>query len=122
MIKRVYAYLNDCEDILEFSHCEGNRWIISNIPQNMRGQYYLDIFAEDDARNVGFISTAIFEVDPFGLCVSFKILNKDFTVKLNEFEKKCNLENYIVNAYSNRYIAEFKGFEFNMNCKEVTCI
>lgn len=122
MVTRVYGFINDVNVVLDFIHTHGDVWQISNIPKNMRGQYYLEIYAEDDAGNVSFITKAVFEVDPFSLEVNLNILDKDFTSKIKDFDNKSKTNDYNAVIKVNDFISNIRDSDFNFVCKEVICI
>lgn len=102
MVTRVFGKVNDKE--ISLTKISEDKWEVE-IPPNLLGQYYVDLYAEDDAGNIAFMTKALFEVDPFGLCTKFKIVN-DFE---SEISKQCYDGNFSINDY--QFI-----------CKEVRCV
>lgn len=103
MVVKVIGRTSDLEIV--FTHIEGDNWK-SEVPRNTLGQYYLDLYAIDEAGNEAFMSKALFEVDPFSLCCNITLFESDNDVNI----KKSNYEFIYVND----------GYEFK--CKEVRCI
>lgn len=95
MVDKVIGKSSDLE--LVFEKCEDDKWKIV-VPRNVFGQYYLDVYAIDQAGNQTFIAKALFEVDPFSLCYKFRMLE-------NEID----------------FNAEFES-DYEIVCKEVKCL
>lgn len=89
MIARVFGKTDGLEIV--FVHLEGDKWNVV-IPRNALGQYYLDLYAEDEAGNTSFMAKALFEVDPFSLCCNIAVFESDkhFSLKADsDFEFLC---------------------------------
>lgn len=88
MVAKVYGKTHELEIV--FEHVDGNQWNVV-IPRNASGQYYLDLYAEDEAGNTTYIAKALFEVDPFSLCYKMKILEdeNEFVVDESDYEIVC---------------------------------
>lgn len=88
MISKVYARAPDLE--LVFYHIGENKWE-TMCPRNIKGQYYMDLYAEDTAGNVTFMAAALFEVDPFSLCSKITLLEDDqcFVILQNDIDFIC---------------------------------
>ena len=50
-----------------FDRIDEKRWN-ALVPANVAGEYIMDLFAYDDAGNVGYMATAMFTVDTSNLC------------------------------------------------------
>ena len=74
MIARVFGKINDNE--VELIQVDEKTWNIS-IPRVKEGQYYVDLFALDQAGNQAFVATALFVVDANCMVSSFKITDSD---------------------------------------------
>lgn len=95
MVEKVIGKSNELE--LIFEKCEDGSWKIA-VPRNVFGQYYLDIYAIDQAGNQTFVAKALFEVDPFSLCYKFELLENDMI-----------------------FNADFES-DYEIICKEVRCL
>ena len=60
MVEKVIGKNPNFEIIFYF--IEGQRWE-AELPPNLSGEYYIDLYAYDKAGNVGYMSKALFEVD-----------------------------------------------------------
>ena len=66
---------------------EDGCWYI-NPPRNKEGQYFADLFAVDEAGNVGFYATALYVVDA-NCCISkFSIPSRKYKVSFKTNSKK----------------------------------
>lgn len=83
MVSKVYARAPDLELVFYHVDVDGDRWETS-CPRDLKGQYYLDLYAEDQAGNVTFMATALFEVDPFSLCSRITLLEDDQCFKVSQ--------------------------------------
>lgn len=88
MVSKVYARAPDLE--LVFYHTAKDKWE-TTCPRDIKGQYYMDLYAEDEAGNITFMATALFEVDPFSLCSRITLLEDDqcFIVSQSDIDFVC---------------------------------
>lgn len=56
-----------------FDKIDNDKWTV-NVPSNVVGEYIMDLYAYDDAGNLGFMATAMFTVDTTNLCFHLAIL------------------------------------------------
>lgn len=73
MVKRVYGKANNFD--VTFERQEDGKWRTA-IPSNLDGEYYVELYAEDEAGNVGFLCKSLFIV--FGHTLSIKILDNGY--------------------------------------------
>lgn len=73
-----------------FDKIADDHWSVE-VPANVVGEYIMDLFAVDEAGNVGFMATAMFTVDTTNLCIHFKIINYE-----------CDI------SFANDYVCEIK--------------
>lgn len=78
---------------------EGQRWE-AELPPNLSGEYYIDLYAYDKAGNVGYMSKALFEVDTTNLCWHIKIIDYDVTVRFKN-DYKCMIREVMPCAVKN---------------------
>lgn len=55
-----------------FSKTDNDKWTV-DVPSNVIGEYIMDLYAYDDAGNLGFMATAMFTVDTTNLCFHIEI-------------------------------------------------
>ena len=56
-----------------FDRLNDNSWTV-NVPSNIIGEYVMDLYAYDEAGNLGFLATAMFTVDTSNLCLHLSII------------------------------------------------
>lgn len=78
MVTRVYGTVEGAEVILTPS--TGDQWTCT-IPKTLNGEYVVELFAEDEAGNIAYFASALFEVDAKHVHVSFRFPN--YTVDPN---------------------------------------
>lgn len=120
MVVKVYGKLNDQEIILE--QIEDDEWKVK-VPRVREGRYYIDLFALDEAGNVGFLATALFVVDANCTCVDFKILNDCLVLKEDHIHEKfmlCKCNEVRGGTIVNRALKFLRG-EVRKLVMEVTC-
>lgn len=120
MVVKVYGKLNDQEIILE--QIEDDEWKVK-VPRVREGRYYTDLFALDEAGNVGFLATALFVVDANCTCVDFKILNDCLVLKEDHIHEKfmlCKCNEVRGGTIVNRALKFLRG-EVRKLVMEVTC-
>lgn len=59
-VERVIGKTDSFEVI--FDRLNDNNWTV-NVPSNIIGEYVMDLYAYDEAGNLGFLATAMFTVD-----------------------------------------------------------
>ena len=64
-----------------FDRIDEKRWN-TLVPANVAGEYIMDLFAYDDAGNVGYMATAMFTVDTSNLCFHLEIINYQSCISL----------------------------------------
>lgn len=64
-----------------FDRIDEKRWN-ALVPANVAGEYIMDLFAYDDAGNVGYMATAMFTVDTSNLCFHLEIINYQSCISL----------------------------------------
>lgn len=79
MVQRVFGRANEFEVI--FEHQEGDWWTIT-VPQNLEGEYIVDIYAEDEAGNVAHICKVLFAICGHELQVH--ILDERYRLEVKE--------------------------------------
>lgn len=52
---------------------DAGRWV-TTVPAG-KGEYVIELFAEDDAGNAGYMATMLLTYDPTQLCATFKLLD-----------------------------------------------
>lgn len=57
-----------------FDKIDNDKWTV-DVPSYVVGEYIMDLYAYDDAGNLGFMATAMFTVDTTNLCFHIEILN-----------------------------------------------
>ena len=120
MIVKVYGKLNDQEIILE--QIEDDEWKVK-VPRVREGRYYIDLFALDEAGNVGFLATALFVVDANCTCVDFKILDDCLVLKEDHIHEKfmlCKFNEVRGGTIVNRALKFLQG-EVRKIVMEVSC-
>lgn len=55
-----------------FDKIDNDNWTV-DVPSNIIGEYIMDLYAYDEAGNIGFMATAMFTVDTTNLCFHVKI-------------------------------------------------
>ena len=118
MIDRVIGKNDNFQIIFEFVE-ETGVWR-AQLPSNLSGEYYIDLYAYDKAGNVGFMSKALFVVDTSNLCVH--LIHTDYYVSVGfmsdfDIEIECNnhqvsliIENQFRNKlrFRNDYVCRLK--------------
>lgn len=120
MVVKVYGKLNDQEIILE--QIEDDEWKVK-VPRVREGRYYIDLFALDEAGNVGFLATALFVVDANCTCVEFKILDDCLVLKEDHIHEKfmlCKCNQTEGGTIVNRALKFLQG-EVRKLVMEVSC-
>ena len=120
MVVKVYGKLNDQEIILE--HIEKDKWNVK-VPRVKEGRYYVDLFALDEAGNVGFLATALFTIDANCTCVDFKILDDCLVLKEDHIHEKfmlCKCNQMEGGTIVNRALKFLQG-EVRKLVMEVSC-
>lgn len=68
MVVRVFGRI-DCGIEVDFQKKEGDSYMME-FPKKMdSGFYVVEVYAEDDAGNIGYCSTLLCTIDPDGACV-----------------------------------------------------
>lgn len=57
-----------------FSKTDNDKWTV-DVPSNIIGEYIMDLYAYDDAGNLGYMATAMFTVDTTNLCFHIEIFS-----------------------------------------------
>ncbi len=70
-VERVIGKTDSFEVI--FDRLNDNNWTV-NVPSNIIGEYVMDLYAYDEAGNLGFLATAMFTVDTSNLCFHLSII------------------------------------------------
>lgn len=86
MIDRVLAKNPKFEIIFDF--IGEDKWK-GDIPSNLLGEYYIDLYAYDKAGNVAYMSKALFTVDVNNICIH--LIKNDYDVSISfadDFECK----------------------------------
>lgn len=78
MVDRVLAKNPNFEII--FEQITDEEWR-GDIPSNLLGEYYIDLYAYDKAGNMAFMSKALFTVDVNNICIH--LLKNDFDVSIS---------------------------------------
>jgi len=68
MIKRVWGRCNSADIVLSR---DGGQWTVT-VPGG-KGEYIVELYAEDDAGNSGYIATMLLTYDVTKLCATFKV-------------------------------------------------
>lgn len=71
MITNVWGKANSSDIV--FQRGENDKWTVI-VPKDAQGTYILELWASDDAGNVGYFATIEVVFDTSKLCVSIKIL------------------------------------------------
>ena len=74
-VERVIGKTDSFEVI--FDRLNDNSWTV-NVPSNIIGEYVMDLYAYDEAGNLGFLATAMFTVDTSNLCFHLSIIKYRF--------------------------------------------
>lgn len=118
MIRRVYGKVNDQD--ATFENIKGRLWQYT-IPRNISGKYYLDLFAEDYANNVAYMSTALFEVDPSQLCIKAHLVKFDEKAVLNEFMHDLSFLKLDVNQECEEFVESFVLSDYDVEVVSSCC-
>lgn len=98
MLKRVFGTTNGLD--INFARTEEGKWE-TTIPRDASGVYYLELYAEDEAGNLGYMATVVMKFDPVSFCVEFKVL---------DFQGNTEIKNFIdVLQMKSGYETVFKG-------------
>lgn len=69
-----------------FDITENDVWK-ANIPLVLSGEYLMELYAYDDAGNVGFLATALFTVDTSNLCCHIEFIKYEAKASfLNDYD------------------------------------
>ena len=71
MITNVWGKVNSSDIV--FQRGENNKWTVT-VPKDTQGTYVLELWASDNAGNVGYFATVEVTFDTSKLCVSVKIV------------------------------------------------
>lgn len=106
MIKKVYGKSNGLDIVFTQDQNEG-KWN-TTIPRDASGTYYLELYAEDEAGNVGYIASVIMNYDPVSFCVSFDVIDFQGNAEMKEFIDSLRMQN--------TYGTKFKGADDRCCC------
>lgn len=70
---------------IRFERNAAGQWE-TTVPAQADNTYVVELWAEDDAGNVGYYATVLFTFDPVSLRYSFRMLDTETKCKLNEME------------------------------------
>lgn len=76
-VTRVFGRVDGTEVVLQ--HIDGNRWSVP-VPFDKDCEYLMELYAEDEAGNVSYLTQALFTYDPKALV--FKIAPIQYDCKL----------------------------------------
>lgn len=71
MVTKVYGKADGLDVV--FTHVEGDKWKAS-VPPDLDGEYVVDLYAEDEAGNIGYTATVLFLIDARHLKFEIKLL------------------------------------------------
>ena len=69
---------------IRFERNSAGQWE-ATVPANTNNTYVVELWAEDDAGNVGYYATVLFTFDPVTLQYSFRLLETETKLKLEEY-------------------------------------
>ena len=99
---------------------EDGKWRTA-IPSNLDGEYYVELYAEDEAGNVGFLCKSLFIV--FGHTLSIKILDNGYKGDLMDCTGSAeeHKEEYEAELTDTAYTAEVEtcGYTFRVQKGEI---
>ncbi|MDO4170790.1 MAG: PF13754 domain-containing protein [Lachnospiraceae bacterium] len=96
MVKRVFGSCNGKDIILTEN---GDRWN-TLVPTDTDGTFVVDLYAEDEAGNIGYFATILYTVDLNGLLVEIRVLNYNSNIRFKESK-------YFLSPYIKDYTAKF---------------
>lgn len=113
MITRVYGKVDGGNTIYFTYNSDNNTWQYI-VPANMTGQYILQLWAVDEAQNIGYYGKILFTIDLSKLCVKIKWLDNKAKVFLKEmgiqaekgYDFKVIQTEYDDKVYINKFIAK----------------
>lgn len=105
MLKRVFGKSNGLD--INFTRTNEGKWETA-IPRDVSGIYYLELNAEDEAGNIGYMATVVMKFDPVSFCVKFDVI---------DFHGNAEMKNFI-DAFKMEYPykTEFKGGDDKCCC------
>ena len=105
MISRVFGKCNN-QDIV-FTLIDGRRWE-TIVPRHLNGIYYLDLYAEDEAGNIGFIATAIATYNSEDLSFKFELINyqENYNIDCYDVDDSKAIEMFIETFKCRKFILE----------------
>lgn len=87
MITKVYGSCNSIS--VTFTLNDRGRWE-TVYPIEQSGRYILELYAEDEAGNTGYLATMMFTVDITNLCVTLKFLDNG-KARFRNYQSKARL-------------------------------
>lgn len=105
MLKRVFGTSNGLD--INFEHTDKDKWE-AVIPKSLDGVYYLELNAEDEAGNIGYMATVVMKFDPVSFCVKFDVIDFHGNAEMKNFIDTFKME------YP--YKTEFKGGDDKCCC------
>lgn len=83
MVARVYGAIDNQAIVFTYNEITG-RWD-ATVPANLNGGAYLvALWAEDEAGNTAYITTALCTIDTSKMCVSVEIAESSIQLEVNE--------------------------------------
>lgn len=79
MVTRVYGTVEGVEVI--FTPSSKDIWECI-IPKTLNGEYVVELYAEDEAGNVGYFATVLFAVNAMHIITKFKVLGYASEIKV----------------------------------------
>lgn len=98
MLKRVFGKSNGMD--INFTLNSNGKWE-AIIPKDLSGVYYIELSAEDDAGNIGYMATVVMKFDPVSFCVTFDVVDFQGDAEMREFIDAFHMKNL--------YETKFKG-------------
>lgn len=105
MLKRVFGTSNGLD--INFTKSDYGKWE-TTIPRDLSGIYYLDLYAEDEAGNIGYMASVVMKFDPVSFCVSFDVIDFQGNEEMKTFIEDFHMKN--------SYETKFKGGDDKCCC------
>lgn len=88
MVVKLIGSING--DSVVFQRFDGDVWE-ATIPKNLNGQYIIELYAYDEAGNIGYATKYIMTIDLKSLCIKLEPLQYYTNIRLSDYY--CILKN-----------------------------